>query len=361
MKKLMIIMMFLLLINISGCGFKDIDKRFLVVAIGVDKGEVKKYNVTLKLIIPTALVSPGQSKYQLIHYEGDSISEAIEYLRSEIDKQLDLGHAKITIIGEALAQDQISNHFDWFIRRRGIQRIEYVALGQPSAKDILSLSQQSERLAGNSLILSFGHEGTESSFIVTEYLYDFYERLLEKGKDPFMPVIRVRGDTYEINQAALFDKEQVKLMLDPNDTRMFKALLMKKSNFEVRVKEDPLEYTLSVQHLRYHFKIVTPSNGDPYLQLDMKVKGIAEESDTIQFHESWNEIERAAEQSLERSIKQLLEKMSAQQLDPLGFGLRYMATRHDREKEWEDWQSIYPKLQFRVNVKVTLEGTGEIN
>ena len=154
MKKLMIIMMFLLLINISGCGFKDIDKRFLVVAIGVDKGEVKKYNVTLKLIIPTALVSPGQSKYQLIHYEGDSISEAIEYLRSEIDKQLDLGHAKITIIGEALAQDQISNHFDWFIRRRGIQRIEYVALGQPSAKDILSLSQQSERLAGNSLILS---------------------------------------------------------------------------------------------------------------------------------------------------------------------------------------------------------------
>ncbi|NMM50949.1 Ger(x)C family spore germination protein [Paenibacillus aquistagni] len=360
MKKLLIVMMFLLLISVSGCGFKDIDKRFLVVAIGVDKGEVKKYNITLKLIIPTPLVSPGQSKYQLIHYEGDSISEAIEYLRSDIDKKLDLGHAKITVIGKALAQDNISKHFDWFVRRRGIQRIEYVAIGQPNAQAILALSQQSERLAGNSLILSFGHEGTESSFIVTEYLYDFYERLLEKGKDPFMPVIRLRGNTYEINQAALFDKEKIKLILDPKETRMFKALLMNEGQFEVRVKEDPLEYTLSVLHLRYKYKIVTPAKGSPYLQLNMKVKGVAEESDSIQFNESWRDIERAAEQSLERSIMQLLQKMSDHHLDPLGFGLKYMATRHDGMKEWEDWQSIYPNLEFRVNVKVTLEGTGEI-
>ncbi|WP_195575600.1 Ger(x)C family spore germination protein [Paenibacillus sp. 1001270B_150601_E10] len=360
MRKLCVVLLAAIILSLSGCGFKDIDKRFLVVAIGVDKGEHKKYNVTLKLIIPTVVVSPGQSNFQLISYEADSISEAIELMRSDVDKYLDMGHAKITVIGESLAQENISKNIDWFVRRRGIQRIEYVALGQPTAKEILSLTQKSERLAGNSLILSFGHEGTESSFITTEYLYDFYERILERGKDPFMPIIKVRGDTYEINRVALFDKEKVKLILEPNETRIFKHLLTKKPGFELQVEEENMQYSLSVQQLNYRYKIVTPEEERPYLQLDMKLKGIAEESEDIQFRENWSQIEEAAERTMKRSILQLLTKLKEHQLDPLGFGLRYIATRHEGHQDWINWTKIYPKLEFRVNVKVTLEGTGEI-
>ncbi|MFW5438193.1 Ger(x)C family spore germination C-terminal domain-containing protein [Paenibacillus apiarius] len=269
------------LVFLPGCGFKDIDKRFLVVAIGVDQGVEKKYDVTLKLIIPTTLTEPGKSKYQLVSKEADSISEALELMRSDVDKQLDLGHAKVTIFGKKLVQEDITKHIDWFIRRRGVQRIEYVAVAESSAKEILALSQKSERLAGNSLILSFGREGTESPFIITEYLYDFYERLLEKGKDPFMPIIRIRENTYEINRVALFDKKRMRLILEPQQTRILNQLMYKHPRFEARVTEENLRYSLTVHKYNYRYKINTSNQGRPSIDFVVNVKGTAEESEEI--------------------------------------------------------------------------------
>lgn len=360
MNKAFMMLLMTALILLQGCGFKDIDKRFFVVAIGVDQGVEKKYNVTIKLIIPTTLTEPGESKYQLISKEADSISEALELMRSDVDKHLDLGHTKVTIFGKNLAEKDITKHIDWFIRRRGVQRIEYVAVAESSAKEILSLSQKSERLAGNSLILSFGREGTESSFIVTEYLYDFFERLLEKGRDPFMPIIRIREDTYEINQVALFDKKKIKLILEPNQTRIFNQLMYKHPQFEVNVTGDNLRYSLSVHKYDYRYKINTSERGRPSIDFVVNIKGSAEESEEIFFNQSWGEIEQAAERSIEKSYLELLNSMKKMQLDPLGFGLRYIATRHGGDKDWVEWQELYPLVEFNIKVNVTLEGTGEI-
>lgn len=360
MNKGFLILIVIIILLLPGCGFKDIDKRFLVVAIGVDQGVEKKYNVTLKLIIPTTLTEPGKSNSQLVSMEADSISEALELMRSQVDKQLDLGHAKVTIFGKSLAQKDITKHIDWFIRRRGVQRIEYIAVAESTAKEILSISSKSERLAGNSLILSFGHEGTESSFIVSEYLYDFYERLLEKGRDPFMPVIKIKDNNYEINQIALFDKKKIKLILDPNQTRILNQLLYKQPDFEIRVIEEKLKFSLSVHKYHYRYQINRSQQGQPTIDFDVRIKGTAEESEEIFFHENWGEIEQVAEHFIENAYLDLLTNMQKMNLDPIGFGLRYMATRHEGDKEWADWKSLYPQVKFNMKVKVTLEGTGEI-
>ncbi|WP_197259930.1 Ger(x)C family spore germination C-terminal domain-containing protein [Paenibacillus dendritiformis] len=48
------------------------------------------------------------------------------------------------------------------------------------------------------------------------------------------------------------------------------------------------------------------------------------------------------------------------QLDPLGFGLRYIATPHGGHQEWEEWKTLYPRVQFNVKAHVALNSTGEI-
>lgn len=215
-------------------------------------------------------------------------------------------------------------------------------------------------MAGNSLILSFGREGTESSYIITEYLYDFYERLLEKGKDPYLPVVKIRNQSYEINQVALFDKSNIKMVLDPDQTLILNQLLYRHPRFEVNIREENLKVSLAVHKYDYRYKINTSNRSQPTIDFVVKLRGIAEESADTTLESSKKEIERAAERTIATSYLELLNGLKKKQLDPIGFGLRYTATRHGGDQDWEEWKTLYPLVKFNVKVDVTLDSTGEI-
>jgi spore germination protein KC len=73
---------------LSACGFKDIDKRFFVVSIGVDaaKDHTKKYLVSLKFAVPgPSKDSPNE--YQIVTQEADSISEAVRIIKTKLIKK----------------------------------------------------------------------------------------------------------------------------------------------------------------------------------------------------------------------------------------------------------------------------------
>ncbi|MGG4440972.1 Ger(x)C family spore germination protein [Brevibacillus fortis] len=350
----------LLLFGLSGCGFKDIDKRFFVVAIGIDQGKEKQYKVSLKLAIPTHRIEPGHAAFQIISQEADTISQALELLNSNVDKELDLGHSKIFIIGRNLANDEILTTTDWIFRGSDVQRIEYMALANPSAEEILEASPRSERVPADSLILSFGHEKIGSSLAVTEYLYDFYNRMFELGKDPFLPVVSKKGKSFEVNQVALFNKKELKMVIQPGQTELFSQLVRKPSNFVVSVKKDHLRYSLLIQSFTYRYQIQTPRQQPPILQMDIKVRGRIQEANQALFDKNWGEIERIAEKNIENRYKNLLESMQKHQIDPIGFGLHYMARNHYGKKEWELWQEIYSKMKFNITVDLEIESTGII-
>src|SRR5690625_4551243 len=85
---------------LSGCGFKDIDKRVFVVGFGIDGGsEEKPYKITLKMAIPGKKDSP-KPEYTYLTQEADTIAKAIRLSESNIDKELEFGHAKVIVLGE---------------------------------------------------------------------------------------------------------------------------------------------------------------------------------------------------------------------------------------------------------------------
>ncbi|MBP1154180.1 MULTISPECIES: Ger(x)C family spore germination protein [unclassified Paenibacillus] len=361
MRKLWGIMIAVVLFTlVSGCGFRDIDKRFFIVMMGIDKGESKHFRISLKLAIPTANIQPGQAKYTIVTKEADTVSEGVRLMKADVDKELDFGHTKVIVFGKSLASETFDGGLDWFFRRRDIQQICYVAIGEPSALDILRQSPKTERLPGNSLILSFGMEGTESSHIVTEYLFDFYRRLKETGKDPYLPIIKTREDAYEINRVAVYDKKKVKAILTPEETRLFNQLVRRFPHFELSVEEGNPPFTISVQHFDYTYSISTPPNGKPSVDLNVIMRGFAEESRGMLFDKDWTVLEAAAAKAAEGRYVQLLKKLQKLRVDPVGFGLRYIATRHNGPKDWETWRRLYPEIAFHVKVKVKLEGTGLI-
>ncbi|NBD23104.1 Ger(x)C family spore germination protein [Paenibacillus glycinis] len=355
----------LLLAGLPGCGFKDIDRRFFVMAIGIDKSEKpdKPYHVSLKMAIPFSKIEPGKTNtYQLVSDDASSITEAIRHMKSKVDKELDFSQAKIVVIGKQMSAEILQKDtLDWFMRRRDIQGAAYMALGDPSAEEVLNVKTDSERFPGDSLFLSFDHDGTESSYIVTEYLFDFHRRVTEKGLDPYLPIIRPTGNAYLIDQVAVFDKTKLKAVLSPEETRIFNKLVAKYQKFDIETKTDQIQFALNVDKIKTNYNIDTSEDLAPVLHLNVRMIGQAEESSKSFYEKPWSYYERLAEQGVAARYTHLLQKLQALNVDPIGFGLHYCATHHNgQQAEWTAWETIYPKLAFKPNVRVEIKSSGGV-
>lgn len=343
----------------SGCGFKDIDKRYFIVAMGIDYSGKKQnpYLITLRLAIASPKIEPGAGKAQVETIEAASIAEGVRMLKAHVDKELDFGHCKIFLIGERVAWKDYSPVLDWMKRRRDIQSIANLAIGKPDARTILQINPMAERYPGNALFLSFGADGTDNPYTYVESLSDLSRRVMEQGLDPVIPIIRNEGNSgYIINRTALLDKTKIKLILKPEESQLFNQLAQnfEKSSIQGSFSSNRLVGAISRIKSRYYF---SDNNGKLQLNMDVRIKALMEEAPSNLFEQSWGPVEKKLSADYSKSTEQLLKKIQQAGVDPFGFGLRYRAT-HAGEAAWQQWQNIYPTLQFAVNARIKIEGTG---
>jgi spore germination protein KC len=352
------------LLLLSGCGFKDLDKRFFVTQMGVDQTgqKDKPYKVILKLAIPKSQIQPGKEEFQIVEEKGQTISEAVRLIKSKVDKELDFGHCKVIVFGEDLARKDIKTPLDWFIRRRDIQKIAYLGVGTPDAETILRIKPLSERLPGNALILSFGESGTESAYIVTEYLFDFYRRLNAQGLDPIMPVIKPLSKTnYDIRRVAVFDKSKLIKILSIDKTRLYNEIAFGINKFDAVPNTGNIKMAISFDDLKIKHKIITPKQGSPFVSLSAKVRGIVEESTKPLSPKNWRLYELETARTYDQRYTALLKQLQKLHVDPIGFGEDYLASHFHGKKSWREWQTMYPSIHFDVHTSVTIRASGNIN
>ncbi|REE82705.1 Ger(x)C family germination protein [Paenibacillus taihuensis] len=345
----------------GGCGFKDIDKRFFVVAIGIDPPAegAKGYKVTLRLAVPSPKVEPGAAKSRVETIQATTIAEGVRLLKSHVDKELDFGHCKLLLFGEELVKKDFRAPMQWFARRRDIQSVAYVAIGKPDANSILNVEPSSERLPGNAIFLTFGHGGTESSYTLYTYLFDLLRRAGERGLDPILPIMRVENNGYVVTRLGLLDKSKLVTVLNPQETEMFNQIRYEFKKSTVAASFGGQNMVMSVDGISSKTKIVRTNEGY-VLRLRLKIKGIFEEAPIGVYDQDWKKLEQTFNAQVEQEAERLLKKVQQAGVDPFGFGLKFRATHAGSEKTWKAWESIYPRLKFDVKANVIIEGSGII-
>ncbi|EFU43601.1 germination protein, Ger(x)C family [Paenibacillus vortex V453] len=353
----------MLTLTLSGCEFRDIDLRLFVVSIGVDVSEKSPdlYNFSFKISIPSGDPKTGEEKSLLITEESDSIAEAIRQVKSKVDKELDFGHCKGVMYGEAYARRDISKIEDWTVRRRDMQLLMYPAVAIPTAEEVLRAEPPTERIAGNAIFLALSEDGTESPFITRTYSFDLARRMTEVGEDPVMPVVEVgEKNVLNINKVALMDKSKVKVILTKDETRLFNLLDLRNlsTNFGTRVDGELIE--VNTDRTRASYKIVTSPKGQEAIHFRVRIQATLEEKEDIKLltPEEVKKIEGIYNKELSKAITDVLEKIRKTGRDPLGFGLRYGGTHWNNKTEMEEWAAIYPHIKFNVTVKLRIKSTG---
>lgn len=346
---------------LGGCGFKDIDKRFFVVAIGIDesKDSLKKYNISLKFAIPSSS-REEPSKSIIITQEADTISEAIRIIKTKVDREIDFSHTKAILFGKKLVERELpAGIYFWFVRRRDIQEIAWVGIGKPTALEVMKVRPKSEHFPRDALFLALGKEGSETPFINSEFLYDFKKRITEKGLDPYLPILEAQKDLIVINTVGVFDKKRLKLTLNPVETMILNFFLVTEPKSALKVYHNQ-EVVIDTKSVHQKFKIVQPNGRKPYIQVNCKIKGILEEAVSFGvYNEQLSSYEKAAEKEFGSTIKRLLVKFQKANVDPLGFGLRFRAHSFHKNDWWE-WKRLYPTITFNVRTDVKIEDTGLI-
>jgi Ger(x)C family germination protein len=342
----------------SGCGFKDIDKRFFVVAMGVDWTGKKDtpYEVTLRLAIPASKIGEGLAESQVEHLAAPSIAEAVRNLKSHVDKELDFGQCRVFLFGDALIKHSMEEPLNWMNRRRDIQLISYTAVAEPNALAVLKSNPATERIAGNAFFLTFGKEGTESPYTVTEYLFDSFRRFKEKGLDPYFPTIRFDGDSYVVEHLSLLDKSSEKLQLNRAETILYNLSANAFAKSGIAINYEGQRLVLYISRASKHVSIT--KDRVPTVKLRLKITGMVEQSAVNVATANIPEVQHKLESEFNRSTEKLLYKIRNAGVDPYGFGLHYLAQYFGDEQDWKHWQEVYPEIEFQVSSRVTIESTG---
>jgi spore germination protein KC len=363
-KPFFIIIVVMVLLFQSGCGFKDIDKRIFVLSIGVDhtKSEEKPFRVVLKLAVPSGSIKQAGTEYTYLTEESESISTAIRSLKSQTDKELDFGHAKVIVFGEEVLHHELEEIIDFFLRRRDIQMIAWVGVGQPSAEYVLKAEPESEMAGSHALFNFFDQNGVESSLIVTSYLFDFRRRVVETGIDPILPVLTTSEDKkrIDVSRAIVVNGDKKPVELNEKQATIYNLMGNYADRYDVRVKNDDLNFTVAIDTSKVTFDINTESKQKPMIKMDIDMVGIIQEADVDTDSSKLQSYSKATSKTVKKDVMEVLSMFQEEGLDPLGFGLRYKATRLHNNKRYEEWKELYPKVTFEVNAKVSLKSTGVI-
>ncbi|WP_428911199.1 Ger(x)C family spore germination protein [Niallia sp. Krafla_26] len=349
----------------SGCGFKDIDKRLFVMAIGIDASEKQEdmYKVTLKIALPSgSLKEASGDMYTYLTQESTKVTDAIRMLKTHVDKEFDFGHLKTIVIGEKLLSHDISNIIDSFLRRRDFQRISWLAAGRPTAEKVLKTEPKSEMAASVALFNIFSDTGVDTPYAIDTYIFDIRRRMLENGIDPVIPVIETDEENtrFMVNKSIILKDHVAELQLSHRKTKLLNILRNELDKLELFIEKDGSEYMISVDDANTKFKVLT-GNKIPVIKVNIDMAGIVEESDRSIEPKRLDILSKHTSDEVGEWIKELLVEFQENKLDPVGFGLRYRATRlnhKDLFKEWED--ELYPNAKFDVNVNIGIKSTGVI-
>lgn len=151
----------------------ELNERAIVAAIGIDRSEQQRYEVSFQIIVADEIASSkarGTTPVILYRETGNTIMEATRKAARKVPRRISLSHVRVVVISEDLAREGISNLLD-FLERDTETRLTMrvliarngqannvlstmTAIGRIPANDITGKLENSERVYGETYVVN---------------------------------------------------------------------------------------------------------------------------------------------------------------------------------------------------------------
>ena len=191
----LILIFTILLFSLTGCyDVRPIETLSYAVAIGLDKGTNNLLRLSLQFASPGNSSSSGGSSSQFSEttvttVECNSLDSGINLINSYISNQINLAHAKVIVISEALASEGIADYISTFVNNVEVRPDCNIIVSRCSAEDYLNHSKPTLETLSARYYEQVLNSSTYTGYTADITLSEFYSAL----KSPVAQPIAILG------------------------------------------------------------------------------------------------------------------------------------------------------------------------
>ena len=384
MKKFTIIIItFIIAITLTGCGgYEELNNLSIVTAVAFDKTD-DEYELSFLIAnSPKAQTSAkeGEAKTTVYTGKGKTIAEASKDIEQIVPKQIYLGHINVVVISEDIAEDGFLKIADWLLRNPQTKKKFYLLQAKDvSAKNILKIVSPLESFPSQS-IATLIESNSETKSIAASITYsNFIAQILEKGYDPVLPSITIKGDVEEgsneknlettepesylvLGPLAIYKGDKLEGFSNEKESWAINVLKNEAKEVNYNVKYQNQDISIETSSLKSDIKIIDENNIEITISGVGDIYNINNQID-IQNYKEINKIEKTWSKSLKKDLSKVVKKVQSKyKADIFGFGnLIYKNDPKTWEKLEKEWNSKYfPNLNVKIKTNLKISATGSL-
>lgn len=181
----------------------NIDNLAYVVALGIDEGNVEKFNITFQFTTGSSGGESGSSsqKSPLImnSVEASSIDSAINLMNSYMARELNLSHCKVIVFSEKLAAQGISNEIYTLANDSEIRPSSNLIISKSGAKDYIENATPVLENLITKYYEIFPNSSKYTGYVYNVTLGDFFNQLVCHTCEPFAILGGVNNNSSDSN------------------------------------------------------------------------------------------------------------------------------------------------------------------
>lgn len=381
MRKIFVIplLIMMLLPILSACwNQKELTDLAFVMAIGIDKGEHEKFDVSFQIVNP-GNVSSGQDgggqglPIAVYKSSGDTITEAARKATKKISRRLYYAHTNLIVVSEDVARNGLLDIIDALDRDPEFRTTtELVVMRDASAELLVSALANLDKMPVNKITKEI--KATEAMFgenmsINIDY---FLEGLVSKGKEPIVNGFKIIGNKDMVGVAKELEHTRTEAVLAADGLAIFKKgkligwidyekargvvwILDRVKSTSVNIDWNGKKDAITMALLRSKTKVsVRITNEKPVIHIAIEDEGWISEANTnvdLMNPTVIEKIDRLIEKEIKGQILATVKEAQRMKADIFGFG---ESVHRKDPKLWnrlkENWDDHFANLEVKVEV-----------
>lgn len=377
------LLILLVSIILTGCwDLKDINRRVMVVALGLDLAErtetenyeyISMVKLTAQVAIPEKLsggagqpLTTGAEAVWNVSAIGRNVSMCYVNLQQRLQNELFLGHTRVLVISEDLAREGLSRYMNFFRNNPEFRRLSYLLISENKAEDLLNTFPKTANLQAIYLMNLIEDEIQRQTMPDLPFI-EIAIRDVTSGVDPIAVLISSDKETGIIKYSglAVFRGDRMVGKLDVEETWSYLQLAEGKlSGLEVvrDVESEIGRLSIVFNDLKRKMRLVLTEKGNFKFECKLSFEGIifSQEVPAVYTKEIYlDQLENRVSTEVKREIETVFYKVQQKyNADIFGFGELVKAYMPEEWKRIEDWHEEFKKVELELDVETIIRRSG---
>ncbi|HLN64402.1 MAG TPA: Ger(x)C family spore germination protein [Symbiobacteriaceae bacterium] len=360
---------------LAGCwDRREIEERANVLALGVDACELPcKVRITRQVAIPGRIPLGGIQEgggakedvepVAIVTSDGADAPTALARAQAKLNHRLTFAHLRVLLMGEAFAQQGLTEYLDVVRRTPEIRRLMWLVVVEGQAEDVVRARPRLEMVPA--LFLSdMLEDAVKSGRLPFSNFGQFLTQVANKGEQPTAPLLKMAGpDRVSLAGLAVFHEGRMVGRLSPEEAATYMQLRGYRRGGElIRLTlPDGSQADLTVYGRETRYQVATAGRQfQVHITMHLETDLLRSSSDLdIQNPRTLERIETQAARKVKSEAEALVQKLQRQwQADILGVGERVRAYLPRAWAATPNWSVAFAEAQFAVDVQVNVRQTG---